>query len=161
MKLGILGFIYFMSMAIAPVKAFMVGIYKLKAMGQIWQLMQMGKMTKGVAFFRAIGMSAQTAAKSAGLFGAMLGRLPGIKMLGGLLGGAGRAVMMLGRTLFLTVPGVGLLALAAVLVYKYWKPIKAFFAGLWDGLKKGLASVSPAFDGLLSVFSGLWTKIQP
>jgi tape measure domain-containing protein len=33
------------------------------------------------------------------------------------------------------------LAAAAVLVYKYWEPIKAFFKGVWEGLTSGLSGV--------------------
>lgn len=37
------------------------------------------------------------------------------------------------------------LILAAVLIYKYWEPIKGFFSGLWDVLSQGIRDVYPAF----------------
>lgn len=47
----------------------------------------------------------------------------------------------------------------ALLVYKYWEPIKAFFKGVWEGLSTGLADVgtqlSVAFAPLGPVFEQL------
>lgn len=75
--------------------------------------------------------------------------------------------------------GIAAVAAAAWLVYKYWKPIKAFFIGFWQGLKQGLAPAMPMFaalrdtllrlwDGVLPMFSafadmlsGLWTRVVP
>lgn len=67
---------------------------------------------------------------------------------------------------------VGAVALAGWLIYKAWKPIKAFFAGLWDGLMQGLAPVMPAlnqlaaavkpvFDGIKASLSAVWETVQP
>ena len=36
---------------------------------------------------------------------------------------------------------VGALAGAAYLVYRYWEPIKEFFAGLWESIKGGVAKL--------------------
>ncbi|CDC19724.1 phage tail tape measure protein TP901 family [Clostridium sp. CAG:306] len=48
----------------------------------------------------------------------------------------------------LTSP-IGWIALAvagvAFLIFKYWKPITAFFKGVWAGLKEGLAPLMPLF----------------
>lgn len=44
---------------------------------------------------------------------------------------------------------------AAVLVYKYWQPIKAFFGGFWDGLTEGFAPVGEVFSALFESFSFL------
>lgn len=48
----------------------------------------------------------------------------------------------------LTSP-IGWIALAvagvAFLIYKYWKPITAFFKGVWSGLKEGLQPLMPIF----------------
>ena len=61
----------------------------------------------------------------------------------------------LGRA-FLTTP-IGLavagIAIAALLIYKYWKPIKAFFAGFWAGLKQGLAPLQPQLDAIAAAVS--------
>lgn len=37
------------------------------------------------------------------------------------------------------------IAAAALLIYKFWNPIEAFFGGFWDGLKSGLAPVLEKF----------------
>lgn len=54
---------------------------------------------------------------------------------------------------------IGAVALVGWTVYKAWKPIKAFFAGLWDGLLQGLAPLQPAFDALVSALSAAWNSI--
>lgn len=67
---------------------------------------------------------------------------------------------------------VAAVAAAAFLIYKYWQPLKAFFAGLWDGLMQGLAPLKPAFDALaaamapfgqaiMSALGSIWSVIQP
>jgi TP901 family phage tail tape measure protein len=71
----------------------------------------------------------------------------------------------------LTWVAAGVVA-AAVLVYKYWKPLKAFFGGVFDGLREALApalgELRPLLDGLRSVasaagrfFSGLLRQSDP
>lgn len=57
------------------------------------------------------------------------------------------------------VLAVGALALVGWTIYKAWNPIKAFFAGLWDGLLKGLEPLKPAFDALVSALSDAWDGI--
>ena len=44
------------------------------------------------------------------------------------------------------------IAAAALLIYKFWNPIKAFFGGFWEGLKSGLAPVLEKFQPLGSAF---------
>ena len=53
------------------------------------------------------------------------------------------------------------IALAAVLIYKYWNPIKAFFAGVIDGIMKGLEPVKPTLIALGEAFSGIWAAVRP
>ena len=57
------------------------------------------------------------------------------------------------------VLAVGALALVGWIIYKAWNPIKAFFAGLWDRLLKGLEPLKPAFDALVSALSDAWDGI--
>ena len=45
------------------------------------------------------------------------------------------------------------IAAAALLIYKFWNPIKAFFGGFWDGLKSGLAPILEKFQPLGTAFS--------
>lgn len=44
------------------------------------------------------------------------------------------------------------IAAAALLIYKFWQPIKAFFGGFWEGLKSGLAPVLEKFQPLGTAF---------
>lgn len=56
---------------------------------------------------------------------------------------------------------IAAIVVGAVLIYKYWKPIKAFFGGFWDGLKAGMAPIAPLFGKLANAFSAIWTKVSP
>ena len=44
------------------------------------------------------------------------------------------------------------IAAAALLIYKFWNPIKAFFGGFWEGLKSGLAPFLEKFQPLGTAF---------
>lgn len=50
---------------------------------------------------------------------------------------------------------VAAIAVAALLIYKYWGPIKAFLGGVWDGLAIGLAPVLSQMAPLLEFGSTL------
>lgn len=50
---------------------------------------------------------------------------------------------------------VAAIAAAALLIYKYWGPIKAFLGGVWDGLAIGLAPVLSQMAPLLELGSTL------
>ena len=55
---------------------------------------------------------------------------------------------------------IAAVAVGAVLIYKYWQPITAFFGGLWDGIQAGMAPVMPMFAALGAVFGGLWAQVS-
>ena len=63
----------------------------------------------------------------------------------------------------LTSP-IGWIALAigaaAFLIYKYWKPITAFFKGVWTGLKEGLAPLMPLFKRIGEAVSPIIAPIK-
>lgn len=70
----------------------------------------------------------------------------------------GGAVVKFGAVLLTTPVGWFLAALAAIgaaayLIYKYWEPIKEFFAGLWAGIKD-------IFKGALDWITGLDRSIR-
>lgn len=144
-------------------------------------------MPKFSAMFKSAFTSVGNAAKSFGssiagsvgkvgrLFTAMPGalmKLPGV--IGGAFGkipGLLTRIPMLLRAVALGIRAVGLaaignpvglviagIALAAVLVFKYWKPIAGFFKGLWQGLMIGLKPLKPAFD---AAFAAVAPIIQP
>lgn len=60
---------------------------------------------------------------------------------------------------------VGALVLGAILIATYWKPIKAFFVGFWDGLKDGIAPIMPLLEMIGAGWKGLYdialSFIQP
>ncbi len=49
---------------------------------------------------------------------------------------------------------------AALLIYKYWKPITAFFKGLWQGLREGLQPLMPLFKRIADAISPILTPIK-
>lgn len=40
------------------------------------------------------------------------------------------------------------IAAAAFLIYKFWNPLKAFFAGIWDSIKAAAAPIMPIFEAI-------------
>lgn len=52
--------------------------------------------------------------------------------------------------------GVAAIAGAAALIYVYWEPIKAFFAGLWDGIKSLFASGPEWFQNIIGAITLPW-----
>jgi hypothetical protein len=62
-----------------------------------------------------------------------------------------------------TNPYLFVFAGIAFLIYKFWKPIKAFFIGLFEGLKEGFAEafapLKPILSPVISVFKTLFSWI--
>lgn len=83
--------------------------------------------------------------------------------LGAQIAGLGVSMKATGVA-FLTSPitwVVAGIALAALLIYKFWKPISAFFKGVWEGLKIGLEPLMPLFDLLGQAFAKIWEFAKP
>jgi TP901 family phage tail tape measure protein len=112
----------------------------------------------GLARTSVIALSSSARAAGGGVLG--LSRALGGALLSGLKM-TGQAVLFLGRALFLNPVGLVItgIALGALLIYRYWRPIQGFFAGVWDGLKSGLAPVAtvlrPAIAALGTAFGKL------
>ena len=58
--------------------------------------------------------------------------------------------------------------IAAVLIFKYWEPIKAFFEGLWDGftenldpVRKAMEPLAPIGEAIGAAFKTIGEKIEP
>ena len=49
---------------------------------------------------------------------------------------------------------------AGVLIYKYWKPIKAFLSGVVEGFKSAAAPIKDAFAPLMPVFNWIGDKVK-
>lgn len=64
-------------------------------------------------------------------------------------------IRQIGMALMTTPIGLAVMAiaLAGLLIYKYWAPIKAFMTGMWDGFMLG---IQPAIDA----FNDLWILIK-
>ena len=63
----------------------------------------------------------------------------------------------------LTSP-IGWIALAigavAFLIYKYWKPITAFFKGVWKGLKEGMQPLMPVFKQIVDALQPIIKPVK-
>ncbi|WP_201556269.1 phage tail tape measure protein [Psychrobacter sp. 72-O-c] len=53
------------------------------------------------------------------------------------------------------------IAVGALLIMKYWQPIKAFFTGMWDGFLTGIAPLQATFDSLGSMLSSTFEPLRP
>lgn len=58
---------------------------------------------------------------------------------------------------------IGLLVTAIIgagfLIYKYWQPISAFFSGMWEGIKQGLAPTIAEFKAFAEMFDPIFSPI--
>jgi TP901 family phage tail tape measure protein len=97
----------------------------------------------------------------ASIMGPMILMRYGLGMLGikgGLLipvlRGVGMVIGFIGRMLLLNPIGLAVTAIAgsALLIYKYWEPIKGFFIGLWDSITKSFNSfIEPIMKAIIKV----------
>ncbi|MCS6473717.1 hypothetical protein NX871_27795 [Burkholderia thailandensis] len=75
----------------------------------------------------------------------------------------GRVLLLVGRA-FLASP-IGLIAaaiaLSALLIVKYWEPIKAFFSGMFSGIGAGLAPMRDAFAGAFAPIGDAFAGMKP
>lgn len=53
------------------------------------------------------------------------------------------------------------IAVAALLLIKYWQPVKAFFAGMWTGFLQGIAPLQATLDSLGSMLSSTFAPLRP
>lgn len=83
----------------------------------------------------------------------LLFRLTGIPAIMGI---ASSAVSMLGGVLSLLLSPIGLIGAAFIatglLIWRFWEPIKAFFAGFFAGVMQSLTPFRDAFAGLSPIF---------
>lgn len=134
---------------------------RLKAYIALQKAAAIGAARRGVAamVLRGPGGLAKDAAGGlASLAGkGIAGTINGIKVA---FLGLWRVIAVVGRLLFLNPIGLAVMAIAtaALLIIKYWQPIKAFFTGFWQGFTQGLAPLSGMFSG---VFGGLGAMLAP
>ena len=112
----------------------------------IFRALVIGGSSRFSLLLQFFGMGADRAAKLAGWFGKLGGWALSLgKTLGGVLTSgarlAGQAVLWLGRAFMANPIGfiIGAIAFGAYLIYRNWKPIKAFFLGLWSEVRAAFA----------------------
>lgn len=116
---------------------------------------------------RGLGVAFLHPLKSLGRLGKGITAL-GSRGFGGLhrAGGTVFRVLLTGLAALFTPAGLLIAALVtgAVLIYKYWEPVKAFFTGFFQGLTEALSPLAEAFKQafawLAPVFEGIWKGIK-
>ena len=75
-----------------------------------------------------------------------------------------KALGVVGPAFAVLLGPIGLLIGAAVLLWKFWEPIKGFFAGLWNGIAAGASAafgfLGRIWEGVKGAFSGLRSVVQ-
>ncbi|UVS99072.1 hypothetical protein [Burkholderia glumae] len=109
----------------------------------------------------AAGMAVDAARGGLDLIkGGTMGAINGVRAA---LGGLAQTLLFVGRAALTNPIGLVMtgIALAALLIVKYWEPIKAFFAGFWQGLTEGLRPLAPLFSGVLSTLGAAFAPLKP
>jgi TP901 family phage tail tape measure protein len=133
-------------MFLAPANSVATAWLVLTSRFTLFRALLLGTSSRFSLLLQFFGMGADRAAKLAGWFGKLGGWALSLgKTLGGaLMSGArlaGQAVLWLGRAFLMNPIGLAItgIALGAYLIYRYWKPIKAFFLGLWSEVRAAFA----------------------
>ncbi|MBR8399892.1 hypothetical protein KDW65_24995 [Burkholderia cenocepacia] len=109
----------------------------------------------------AAGMAVDAARGGLNLVkGGTMGAINGVRAA---LGGLAQTLLFVGRAALMNPIGLVItgIALAALLIVKYWEPIKAFFSGFWQGLTEGLGPLAPLFSGVLSTLGAAFAPLKP
>ncbi|EPS0298901.1 phage tail tape measure protein [Escherichia coli] len=120
----------------------------------------------------AIGVLAGPLAKLRLGFSLLTGSMNAVRVLPALWGMVTGSVSLLGGAIGALFSPVGLivaaLAGAAVLIWKYWDPIRAFFAGVFSGIMERLNPLretferfGPVFDAIGKVFNWFKSLLSP
>ncbi|HBB3148846.1 TPA: phage tail tape measure protein, partial [Escherichia coli] len=124
----------------------------------------------------ALGVLAGPLAKLRLGFSLLTGSMNAVRVLPALWGMVAGSVSLLGGAIGALFSPVGLivaaLAGAAALIWKYWDPIRAFFAGVFSGIMERLAPLRETFerfgpvfelvrDGVIQVFNWFTSLLSP
>ncbi|WP_054919898.1 phage tail tape measure protein [Pseudomonas sp. NBRC 111138] len=125
---------------LGSIKAQLIGT-RIAATGAGTEVGRMGRIWKTVTASRAAGgmMSVIPTLVSS----ARIAAISVLPMLSGAISAVGAAILAT-PVGWLIAAVAGLVAIAA-LIYKYWKPIKGFFLGFWQGLTEALQPVLAGF----------------
>lgn len=181
-KIALLGLSYGANLLLGPLRTANTAFRLLSAGASTLKLIRLGELSKGAGVLRMFGMGAENAAKWSGRLGkvggaiasapqkakgilpkvgGMMGKLNPIGMIGRIapmLSGAFAPILALGAPVLLIIGAIGV---AGLLIYKYWKPIKAFFQGLWQGLKAGLQPLQPLFSAIGAAAAKMFLPVKP
>lgn len=81
-------------------------------------------------------------------------------MLGTVFSGVGGAIMTVLGALSWPVIALGAaIAAGALLIFKYWEPISAFFGGVMEGLSTAFAPLGALFSPVMAVFDSISEKL--
>ncbi|HEI0091623.1 TPA: phage tail tape measure protein, partial [Escherichia coli] len=112
----------------------------------------------------AIGVLAGPLAKLRLGFSLLTGSMNAVRLLPALWGMVTGSVSLLGGAIGALFSPVGLivaaLAGAAVLIWKYWDPIRAFFAGVFSGIMERLTPLRETFERFGPVFDVIGSGIS-
>ncbi|WGS41896.1 hypothetical protein LFL97_19620 [Burkholderia sp. JSH-S8] len=109
----------------------------------------------------ASGMTADAARGGLNLVkSGTMGTINGVRAA---LGGLAQTLMFVGRVALMSPVGlvIAAIAIAALLIVKYWEPIKAFFSGFWQGLTEGLKPLAPIFNRVFGVLGAAFEPLKP
>ncbi|WP_270955754.1 hypothetical protein [Burkholderia pseudomallei] len=109
----------------------------------------------------AAGMAVDTARGGFNLVkGGTMGAINGVRAA---LGGLAQTLLFVGRVALMSPIGlvIAAIAIAALLIVKYWEPIKAFFSGFWQGLTEGLKPLAPIFSRVFGVLGAAFEPLKP
>ena len=97
-------------------------------------------------------------------FSLLTGSMNAVRLLPALWGMVTGSVSLLGGAIGALFSPVGLIAAAfvaaAVLIWKYWEPIKAFYAGVFSGIMERLAPLRETFERFGPVFDAIGSGIS-
>ncbi|HIH2654756.1 TPA: hypothetical protein ACYLK9_002642 [Burkholderia cenocepacia] len=79
------------------------------------------------------------------------------------LGAIGKTLLLVGRVALMSPIGLVIagIALAALLIVKYWEPIKAFFSGFWQGITDGLKPLAPLVSRAFAILGAAFAPLKP
>ncbi|CAN2978780.1 Tail protein [Pseudomonas sp. PM2] len=125
---------------LGSIKAQLIGT-RIAAAGVGTEVGRMGRIWKAVTSSRASGGMMSVIPRL--VSSARIAAVSVLPMLGGAISAVGAAILAT-PVGWLIAAVAGLVAIAA-LIYKYWKPIKGFFLGFWQGLTEALQPVLAGF----------------
>lgn len=118
----------------------------------------MGSVKGWATVFKSPGMAIKSLSRG------LAGLIPRLSLLPSLWGLITGVVSVLGGALSLLLSPIGLIGAAFVaaglLIWKYWEPIKAFFAGFFAGVWEALTPLREAFSALSPVFEAIGSGIK-